>query len=114
MACCADSIVISGDFGSIEAFDLQINQTSSAAPVRYFGGPEYGPYLACSKDGTATVQSYVRPSVDIDDTVTLTANVCSSTISVECVVTDINWAGTAGSPVSWSTTIRFNDDPTIG
>ena len=92
MAFCGDTCTVTGtEFANVEAHSFTIDLGSNEVDVRSFDSAnEYGNYIACNKNGTVSVNTYLRPNMDVGDSVTFLASVNSESWSVDCIVTGIN------------------------
>lgn len=115
MAFCGDTVTVTNaQFNSVEAHVLDYSLTSNETDVRSFeDSGAYGEYLACNKNGTLTVQTYLRPSVNINDAVTVTANVNSEVYTFPCKVTGISGNLDSKGVGQFTTSLRVTDTPTF-
>ena len=72
---------------TVEGHTFTINFSSNEIDVRSFGSGAYGDWIACNQQGTISVNSYERPALDINESVTFTANVGSEVVSGPAIVT---------------------------
>jgi len=79
-----------------------------------FGSGEYGDWLACAKNGTITINSYLNPGVvsgDTCDVVAVIGTPAVYTITANaCKVTNYNISVDAKGIVEFSTTLRLTGD----
>lgn len=120
MAICGDTCKVTGDMASVEAHQFSIELSSNEVDVRAFppagedpaGG--FGTWKACNKAGTITVQSYLRPDLDVGDEVDFSASIGDENVVVnDCVVTTLGHQIDAKGIVEFSTTLRVTKKPTF-
>ena len=116
MACCGDTCTISvagSDVGDGHRFSIATN--APEIDVRTFGAGEYGEWLACAKDGTITINTYVNlDGIEAGDTgVAIIANVCGTTLTANsCTTTSVNSDVDAKSVVEWTYVFKLTGDIT--
>lgn len=115
MACCGSSCnVSSATFISTECYKYTVDFGSNEIDIRSFGSGDWGDFIACNKTGAVVVESYLRPSVSINEDVTFVANVCGETINAPCVVTGQSVSVDAKDVISWTTNLKITGAATIG
>lgn len=107
LAVCGDTVAITGDFAGIGAHTITIDVTSNEQDVRAFGDTGgFGSWLACSKAGAITIQSYAAYAGDVGDTGTLAASIGGVDVSFPVVVTGLNTSVDAKGVIEHSTSLR--------
>lgn len=111
MAICGDACTLTGtEFASVEGHRYVIELASNEIDTRIFGDGDYGSFIACAKNGTVTIDSYLRPVVDIGDAVTVGMVVGTETFSIDCVVISMTVNVDAKDVVQFNTKLRIVDE----
>jgi len=114
MAICGDSCsigVLSANVASGHRFSIVAN--APEIDVRAFGSGDYGDWLACAKDGTITINSYMSiPSLEAGDSgVAIIANVGAITLSCSnTTCTNVTCDVDAKSVVEWTYVFKLTGD----
>jgi hypothetical protein len=83
MAICGSTCAITNSaFSTVQGHKFTIDLGSNEIDIRAFGSGEYGNFIACAKNGTIVVESYLRPPVDAGDTLTVAASVGTEGFSI--------------------------------
>ena len=115
MAICGKdcSITIDGT-GSFEGHSYTIDTNSEETDVRAFGSGDYGAWLACAKNGTVTINTYLNPGVtsgDVADLVAVIGTPAVLTLTMtSAVCTNFNIGVDAKGIVEFSSTFRIVGD----
>jgi len=115
MAICGKdcSITVDGS-GSFEGHSFTIDTNSDETDVRAFGSGDYGEWLACAKNGTITINSYLNPGVTSGDTADIVAVIGTPAVLTitanSCKCTNYNISVDAKGIVEFSTTFRLTGD----
>jgi hypothetical protein len=114
MACCGSTCSIdNAEFSSSEGTSFTISLSANEIDIRSFGTGTFGDYLACNEQGTISITSYIRPVVDINDSITFTGTICSESISVACIVVGQTWNVDSKDVVSFTTDLRMEGALTV-
>jgi hypothetical protein len=110
------SITIDGG-SSFEGYSYVIATNAPEEDVRAFGSGEYGAWLACAKNGTVTVNTYLYPGVEAGDTVNIVAVIGTPPVLTvtmnSCIVTTWDCNVDAKGIVYHTVNARITGDPTF-
>jgi hypothetical protein len=113
LACCGETVDFSGDavFANVGAHSLSIQITSNEQEVPVFRGESGGfvDFLACNKAGSVSVTTYNAPDLDVQDTGTLSVEVCGETLSYPYVCIGTEVSADASSTVNFTTNLRITN-----
>jgi hypothetical protein len=117
MAICGDTCSIEiGDGGLVTyGHRFSINTNAPEIDVRTFGSGDYGDWLACTKDGTITLNTYMPvDGVEVGDTgIQVICNVGSKPLTAAaCTVTNVTCDVDAKSVVEWTYTFKLTNNIT--
>lgn len=118
MAWCGDTITLTSDateLDAIECHNLTYSLSANEIDVRsYEDSGAFGEFIACNKQGTVTVNSYLRPDVNINDEITLTAaNANSESYALKCRVTGLDASLDSKGVAEFTVNLRLTDSPTF-
>ena len=115
MAICGKdcSITIDGA-GTFEGHSYTIDTGSDETDVRVFGSGDYGAWLACAKNGTITINTYLDPGIyasDVADLVAVIGDPAVLTLTVTAAVcTNYNITVDSKGIVEFVVTFRLVGD----
>ena len=113
MAICGSECTINSGLSAVEGHRFVIELGSNEIDIRTFGDGDYGSFIACALNGTLVVDSYLRPVVDVGDSLTVKAVVGTETISLPCVVTGQTINVDAKDVVQFNTKFRVQNTVSI-
>jgi len=109
-AVCGKDCNLGGLSGNVVAHSFTLDIAGQETDVSAFGSGEFGDYLVCRSAGTLSVNTYAYPSEDVGDTVSLSANVGASTLTIPGIVQSKNIAIDAKGIAQFVTTVRITGD----
>ena len=110
MAICGDTCTIAAGGAVSDGHRFSIVTNAPEIDVRAFGSGDYGDWLACAKDGTITINSYMSVnSIEAGDTgITVTAVI--GTVTLVCAnttCTNVTCDVDAKSVVEWTYVLKL-------
>lgn len=115
MAICGDSCTIRiDDSTAFEGHRFTITANAPEIDIRHFGSGDYGDFIACFKDGTIDVETYLPiTTLEAGDTANIVATVGEKTLTAaDTLLTNVTVGVDAKDVVNYTYSFKLTGDIT--